>query len=402
MYYPKFTIDTKAINMASIYGYSPYSDIVWSFDYAISGNDTTEAGFTVFLMDNVQYSGGSHNIDLGYSGLSASDALTAGLSSGIKDSVVAIGFDTTGMFAASATMTREISATNIFEDAYTRDGIGLTDVIPNSISMRGGWPDYSFYTHNYNVAISSLDSSFKIVESNIKFKTIRARLGNVGQTIYIDYRGSPDDDFKPLFEKNINLNITSATLYKVGISFATPIVSNDTQAVGTIHIRNFHTEGAFTSGATVEYISEVSSDTIPISKLVAALPPEEPPIPKIQAIVSDVTDSNSIDSLCSVTTTAVYGRLSSVCLSGSLVEDAFNFGYQFFFNDVQSRVLTRNGLFSYRSDDGSYLVYKDGVCNYWTLSTSLLFMRNSALVPIGTYTNAITGTYIAPLTAKYL
>jgi len=401
MYYPKFTIDTKAINMASKYGYSPYSDIVWSFDYAISGNNNTEAGFTVFLMDNVPLSGGSHNIDLGYSGLSAGDILTTDLSSGIKDSLVAIGFDTTGMFAASATMSREISATNIFEDAYTRDGIGLSDVIPNSNSMRGGWPNYSFSAHNYNVALSSLDSSFKIVESGIKFKTIRTRLGNVGQTIYIDYRSSPEDDFKPLFEKNINLNINSTTLFKVGISFATPIISNNTQAVGTIHIRNFHTEGAFTSGATMTYTSDTISNTIPINTLIAALPPEEPPIPRIQAIVTDVTDSNSIDSLCNITTTAVYGRLSSVCLSSSIVEDAFNFGYQMYFTDLSARVLTRNGLFSYKSANGAYLVYKDKVCDFWTLSTSSLFMRNSALVPIGTYSTAITGTF-PTLTARYL
>ena len=49
MIYPTFTIQPKALNIASDYTYSPYSDIVWSFDYAISGNNNTEAGFTIFL-----------------------------------------------------------------------------------------------------------------------------------------------------------------------------------------------------------------------------------------------------------------------------------------------------------------------------------------------------------------
>jgi hypothetical protein len=106
MVYPKFTINTKAFNIASSYNYSPYYDIVWSFEYAISGNSNTEAGFTIFLIDgNYTLSGGNYNIDLGYSGLSASSNTVnlSAIAPGVQGAMIAVGFDTTGCFPLSAT-----------------------------------------------------------------------------------------------------------------------------------------------------------------------------------------------------------------------------------------------------------------------------------------------------------
>jgi hypothetical protein len=239
MVYPTFTINTKAINIASAYGYSPYFDIVWSFDYAISGNSSTEAGFTIFLMnDSYVLSGGNNGIDLGYSGLSAASSSLSSINPGISGAVIAVGFDTTGCFALSAT-----SGTRTL-----RNGIPTAQRIQNSISIRDGSPLYSFNTYRYNVALSSIDSSFKIVENTVQYKTIRARLGNVGQTLYVDYRNNPEENFKSLLEAKVSLNITSATKYKAGISFATPVSSNNIDKVGNIYIRNFHTEGSAVSG----------------------------------------------------------------------------------------------------------------------------------------------------------
>lgn len=388
MVYPTFTIDTKAINIASKHGYSPYSDIVWSFDYAISGSDSTQAGFTIFLMTDVPLQGGNRGIDLGYSGLTVCVPTIETVNIGISGGIIAVGFDTTGLFAVSATATESISSTSIF----VRDGIDQSNCIQNSVSIRGGWPNYSFNQYNYNVALSSIDSSFKIIEPVIKFKTIRARLGNIGKTIYVDYRNTPEEDFKSLVVKDVNLNINSTTKYKPGISFASPINSDVLSAVSNFNIKNFHTEGVFLSGETNTYVVPDEPNVILLKKLIVARPPEIPTPPKIQEVVVNVTDDNSIDSAC-INTVMSYGRLSSVSEPGIFSEDAFNFGYSIKLQNIDI-TLTRKDVFKYESNNGQYKIYKDGICNYWALSTSSLFATNSSFTPIGTYTPTITAIYV--------
>ena len=100
MQYPVLNSSSKAINLASKDSYSCLYDLVWSFDYAISGNPNTEAGFTVFLTtSSSRLSGGSTGIDLGYSGLS-SFGLPYSIKAGVSGAAIGIGFDTTGLFAA--------------------------------------------------------------------------------------------------------------------------------------------------------------------------------------------------------------------------------------------------------------------------------------------------------------
>lgn len=388
MVYPTFTINTKAINIASKHGYSPYSDIVWSFDYAISGSDVTQAGFTIFLMSDVPLQGGNRGIDLGYSGLSTCIPTVQTVNTGISGSIIAVGFDTTGLFAVSATATESISSTTIF----VRDGIDQSKRIQDSVSIRGGWPNYSFNQYNYNVALSSIDNSFNIVEPEIKFKTIRARLGNIGKTIYVEYRNTPEEDFKLLVVKDINLNIDSNTKYKPGISFASPINNNSLSAVSNFNIKNFHTEGAFLSGETNTFVVPDEPNVILLEKPIVARPPEIPTPPRILDVVVDVTDDNSIETLC-VDTFMSYGRLSSVSENNIFSEDVYNYGYSIYLQSIDIS-LTRKNSFIYESDNGQYKIYRNGICNYWSLSTSSLFVTNSSLTPIGTYSSTITAIYV--------
>lgn len=223
---------SKALSIASRDGYSALYDIVWSFDYAISGNTKTEAGFTVFLTTSGALVGGNGSIDLGYSGVSA-NSLPYSQLPGILNGVIGIGFDTTGLFAVSAA----IGGNTI------RDGINPAKRLLNSVSIRSSAPDFSFTTYSYNSSLSALNNTFTITESADIYKTIRVRLGNVGRTIYIDYRNSPTDQFESIFSKDITLTLPVSTLYNVGVSFATPISSSNLNAKGNIFIKNFHVEG---------------------------------------------------------------------------------------------------------------------------------------------------------------
>lgn len=233
MQYPVMNSSSKAINLASKDSYSCMYDLVWSFDYAISGSPSTEAGFTIFLMTSgMSLSGGGSGIDLGYSGLSAFN-ISNTVKPGISGAIFGVGFDTTGLFAASA-----------FSGSFIRDGIDYRTVKRNSITIREGAPDFKYNSYYYNVALSSLNTTFSIVESAAIYKTIRARLGNVGRTLYIDYRNNPTDQFQPILEKSISLNLPISAFVHVGVSFATPISSISNKAIGNIFLKNFHVEGS--------------------------------------------------------------------------------------------------------------------------------------------------------------
>lgn len=381
MVYPTFTVNSKAINIASKVGYYPQFDIVWSFEYAISGNNSTEAGFTVFIMDNIPLSGGNNGIDLGYSGLSSITGGPGTIQPGISGAVIGIGFDTTGLFAASA-----YSGVKVI-----RDGIAATACTPNSIIIRSEWPSYSFNTYSYNQPLTSIDSEFKIVESSVKYKTLRARLGNIGKKLYIDYRYNVDEDFKQLLEYDVNLDITDSTRYKVGVSFATPVSSDLSSAIGNIYIRNFHTEGSSVSGKTATINIPGAVNCISVLPKISALPPDIYPVPPIPDIILPSTGD---DNLCS-NVVIKSARLSSYSANIGATEDLYNFGYTI---SLSSTTLTgvplnRTGIFSYESSQG-YKLYKTNVCSNWSLSSPAFEYSNNSLYPIGTYNTTITATYI--------
>jgi hypothetical protein len=381
MVYPTFTVNTKAINIASKVGYQPHFDIVWSFEYAISGNSSTEAGFTLFLMDNIPLSGGNNGIDLGFSGLSSITGGPGTIQPGISGAIIGVGFDTTGLFAASA-----YSGVQII-----RDGIAATSCTPNSIIIRSEWPGYSFNTYSYNQPITSIDSDFKIVESSVKYKTIRARLGNVGKKLYVDYRYNVEDNFKPLLEYDVDLNITSATKYKAGISFATPISSNLNSAIGNVYIRNFHTEGSSVSGKLTTSTTPGIVDCITLLPKISALPPDIYPVPKIPDII---VPSIGTDNICT-SLSIVASRLSSYSANVGATEDLYNFGYTVYLSSTvfTGVLLSRTGVFSYGPSQG-YTLYKSNVCSNWSLSSPTFEYSNNSLYPIGTYNTTITATYI--------
>lgn len=234
MQYPTL-LSAKAINFCSKSSFSPFFDIVWSFDYAISGSPSTEAGFTVFLStEPVVFGGGSGGIDLGYSGLSSINFQNSYIQPGILGAALGIGFDTTGLFAVSA----------ISNGTTIRDGINVNDALKNSVAIRGLAPKYSYDQYSYNQSLSTLNSTFSIVESGEIYKTVRARLGNVGRTLYIDYRNNPNEDFQLLLQKDINILVEQNASYYAGISFVTPISSISPDAIGNIFVKNIHTEGS--------------------------------------------------------------------------------------------------------------------------------------------------------------
>jgi hypothetical protein len=385
MVHPVSAIDTKAFNIASKYGYSPYFDIVWSFEYAICGNVNTEAGFTVFLMEDIPFlSGGNGSIDLGYSGISPLSAVYNSSSQGISGGILAVGFDTKGIFATTASY-----------DVYgniNRDGISNIDKIPNSIALRAEAPDYSFNKYAFNIPISSVNTNFKIVEADISYKTIRARLGNVGRTLYIDYRNTPEEDFKLLLQKDVDLNIVSSTKYKVGASFATGFGGIKAD-IGVIYFKNFHTEGNLNAGNIGYYNLQEPVTQLTDVNIVPASYPELTTLPIIPNYV--VNTQSSLNNYIGISQLPSYGRLSSVDSCSVFTEDLFNFGYTVSLSSTGNAnigILTRKDVFTYLDDiSGQFILNKETACDRWILSSVYIDNVNTtALSSIG-YTP--TGVY---------
>ena len=243
MEYPTLSLSAASIGLCE-QGITPFYDIVWSFDYYLENiTPETEFGFLFFLQDDLVKitTGGTPGPGLGYvlsqytrpdevsTYLTTSGALTYNTiaRSGLEGGLLGVGFDSTGCYALSVG----------YGNNLLRDGKNDKERIPNSVAIRGGAPHFSYDKYSVNYALTN----FNIIDS-VK-KTVRARLGNLGRTIYIDYRYRPDQDFIPLLTQDVDLGVSLYNFIKPGITFTKNISSSSTAAVPTVIIENIHLEG---------------------------------------------------------------------------------------------------------------------------------------------------------------
>jgi len=178
------------------HNFNPNYDIVWSVQFLLSGNNNSSGAFTTFLSDTTTITGGGSGIDVGYSGVP-----------GLSGTKLAVGFDTTGLFASSFT----------YPNSSTRDGI---DPQPNMLVIRGGYPNFNLI---FASPLSALSDSFNLVYDSEIYQTLRFRLGNVGRTLHVDWRPTNDTSYTQLTSVNVNLDFNDTSLYYIGYSFTTPV-----------------------------------------------------------------------------------------------------------------------------------------------------------------------------------
>ena len=223
MDYPtNLPVDAASVNISDG-EFSPFFDIVWSIKYEIVNWDgADEYGLCFFLQDSsVPIEGGGRGIDLGYSGTSTS---VPGFSyaRGMTGGVIGIGLDTRGMFAANT----------VWPGGETRSGLNDVDLLPNSITVRGGAAD------NYAFVQTNGIGAFNLLSDGVKI--LRARLGNYGRTLYLDYRGAGDTDFVNILTQDVDIDISIGDRLTPGVSFVKPLASI-TQL--NIKVDTFHVEG---------------------------------------------------------------------------------------------------------------------------------------------------------------
>jgi hypothetical protein len=218
--------------------YNPHWDINWSFQYAMQG---TQGGFCTFLTHFTPTTGWAGHY-LGYSGnavLSSylttesgdyiftenGERMLVESETGIgTNGILAIGFDSTGLFALSSA---------------TRGGVGLGSIRQNTLVIRDAYDNVIV-----NAELSALNPNFTLLSSNGDiYQTLRFRYSQAGNKLSIDFKRTEDTKYNLL--TSITTRLVIPEYYpnvNVGFSYCSPI-SSASITPSTLKIRNFHTQG---------------------------------------------------------------------------------------------------------------------------------------------------------------
>lgn len=226
--------------------YNPNYDIVWSFQYAISGN-AGEAGFCTFLTSN-PLSSMTSAIPGHYLGYSGSIPMSAYIVTESGDFIltedyqklilegaggiempngVCIAFDSTGLFALSSS---------------TRSGVPLSKIKKNSLIVRDSNDNIVLYGE-----LSSLSPDFSILSSSKSYKIIRCKYTDTDK-LSIDYKYPSETEFKTLTSIRLNIIPENFRCMSVGFSYSSPVSS--LLQPSTLFLKNFHIQGSESSTLT--------------------------------------------------------------------------------------------------------------------------------------------------------
>lgn len=376
MEYP--TLDPNA-KLFKIYekALSPYYDIVWSFDYyATNIPANSQLGICLFLQDSTGTTqasllSGGNNIDLGY----------AGAVGGTDKGLIGVGLDTTGCFALSLSTLGSL----------IRDGDLDSNRKINSLSVRGQGPSYSWKEYSVNKPLSTFN--FNILES--RKKTIRARLGNIGQTLYVDFRYGPTEDFVNILTQDVTFTRTLSSKFRPGVTFTKPV--SGVAPKPTIRFSNFTVEGreVFTYVPPTSTVTLLEPPVIDDTCLVTEceykpyVPPVyEPYVPPPIITVDPAIANRQHTAGVSVSVDRGYNRGID---NGYSSFDIYNFGYSLMMIDnstTQQTILNRSDYFIYLSQDNSITLSLSGFDSTWKLTgPGINYTNNSNERPIGTYSN---------------
>ena len=246
----------------------------------------------------------------------------------------------------------------ILADNTIRSGYQYNERKPNSISLRGDQASsYQYITGN--VAISAFD----LLSDGVK--TLRARLGNYGRTIYVDYKRLADYDYINIFEQDIELNFTTSTKLRPGVSFVKNISAGSTDL--NVIIDNFHVEGKTEApGTTTNSFTQLSAfsidntvlgnpaEPVPEKEDIGILPflGMEPAIgyPDIVCGLS-ATYSNSDGALLSTVLYGISGTIGTVDIEWNATTYPTRFIFNYDGADVVDTGYVGTGSYNYTEDD---------------------------------------------------
>lgn len=172
--------------------YNSTFDITWSFQYSVTGSNTSNGGFCTFLFNNTALTSGGALTGLGYMPLSGNG--------GVSGAVLGV--------------------------CFTSD---------NLIKIKKGT------TFETLTTFTIFDSLSPFVKTYENYNTIRFNLTDVSQTLKISLKDKATDEYVEIKSINTGLSSDDKTYYKVGFSYATPLTSGNDKI--TIKLKDFHVHG---------------------------------------------------------------------------------------------------------------------------------------------------------------
>ena len=269
------TISTSAAaaSIAIAQAFNAYQDVDWSLQYSLCGSVDAQAGFCAFLYDAPALTNGGIGKSLGFA--PSQDYTSFTNISGVSGAIIGIGFDSTGLFAASGN--------------GMSTGIDASQIIPNAITIRTG-TNFAYVT---TFAATAFDSTFTVVQSSDALQQFRFRLTAASNIMEIAHWNG--DSYDVWCNIPVALNLPTSAFCRAGFSFASPLCG--IAATARFGIANAHFEGSINE--PMQQISEISyecklpvinnvsqqaPDSIAIVPVVEALtPPYSPFVPPAPA-----------------------------------------------------------------------------------------------------------------------
>ena len=171
--------------------FNPNYDITWSFQYSVTGNNTTSGGFSTFLFDNNTLDGGGILSGLGYAPYTGY--------SGVNGAVLGVMF-------------------------YSN----------NTVVIKKG-TSFSTLTSFYIPQLL-----YPLVKTSQVYNTIRFNLTDVGQTLSIDVKDQKDN-YINVASIPTSLTALNDIYYKVGFSYSAPLNVGDNNIV--LSFKDIHVKG---------------------------------------------------------------------------------------------------------------------------------------------------------------
>ena len=260
-------------------------------------------------------------------------------------------------------------------------------------------------------------TGFNIVDSTKK--TVRARLGNLGRTVYVDYRRSPNEDFINILTESVTLPTTrhrstsAIDLVRPGITLTKPVSSSSLSATPIVIVENFHAEGKesqpiLDSGTAFIPITSIMTLDTPVVVLTGI---EIPPAPDALALPQAPIEpfapkytSNQQDS-ASVSVSIVSSYTVGYDIYQQPSYDVFNFGYTLSAGGdglLENIILTRREYFNYTDISNTITLSLESFNNVWVLSISGRgdFIGSNKR-PVGEYRDRVS-PYLPPINIRYL
>lgn len=166
-------------------------DITWSFQYSITGSNTSSGGFSTFLFNNHTLNHGGRYTGLGYAPYQSDN--------GVDGAIIGVLLDNN-----------------------------------NRITIKNGTNFSTITSFNLNQYL------YPLIKTNVEYNTLRFNFTNVGQTLKIAYKNQ-DNKYIDLVSANTGVKVKDNDFYYIGFGYASPIRSGDSKIA--LSLKNIHVQG---------------------------------------------------------------------------------------------------------------------------------------------------------------